>query len=167
MTEPAIDEKVKPIPERCKAGLAKLHEGLPLAGKNKEQIAQQVLTRYEAGETMLEIAQSYGLKGSEQLYRLLLATSPEQWKEYQASKVLKRLDDANKALEIASDALSLARAREQVRSAQWELERVLKRIYGTDQPSNPGGQVVIHIGIDRDAATHNVTLDQIQDNQPT
>jgi len=101
---------------------------------------------------MLEIAQSYGLKGSEQLYRLLLATDPERWKEYQAAKVLKRLDDANKGLETASDALSLARAREQVRSAQWELERVLRRIYGQDQGVTQQSPIQINIGITRDAA---------------
>lgn len=33
----------------------------------------------------------------------------------------------------ASDALSLARAREQLRSAQWDLERVFSRIFGPKQ----------------------------------
>jgi hypothetical protein len=39
-------------------------------------------------------------------------------------------------LEEAPDALSLARAREKVRSAQWELERLLRRLYGQDREIN-------------------------------
>ena len=150
-----------------KAGLQKLHEGLPLAGKNKEQLSEEILARYEQGETMMQIANSFGLKGSEQLYRLLIATNPERWKEHQAAKSIRRLEDATNALETAPDALSLARAREQLKAAQWELERVLRRIYGADQPANPGGQVVIHIGIDRNAALQTPTAERIDDNQPS
>ena len=55
-------------------------------------------------------------------------------------------------METASDALSLARARERVRAAQWELERTCRRIYGQDQPPAGVNAVQININLRRDQA---------------
>jgi hypothetical protein len=57
-------------------------------------------------------------------------------------------------LREAKDGLELARARELVRSAQWQLERVLSRIYGQKQEVAPSSAVQINIGIARGAAVH-------------
>ena len=50
-------------------------------------------------------------------------------------------------LDSATDALSLARAREQLRGAQWELERVLNRIYAQKQEvtGKDGGPLQVQI----------------------
>lgn len=67
-------------------------------------------------------------------YALLLRDHQEEWKEAQRARALARLDRAQNQLKTAPDALSLARAREEVRAAQWELERLLRRLYGQDAP---------------------------------
>lgn len=48
--------------------------------------------------------------------------------------------------------LSLAHARERLRAAQWDLERVCKRIYGQDQLPSSVVPIQINIGIARNAA---------------
>jgi hypothetical protein len=67
------------------------------------------------------------------LYALLLHDHEVEWKDLQTSRALARLERENINLQTAQDPLSLARARELVRSAQWELERLLNRIFGQKQ----------------------------------
>jgi cob(I)alamin adenosyltransferase len=43
------------------------------------------------------------------------------------------MEQAKDDLGTADDPLTLARAREQLRSAQWELERLFSRLYGQKQ----------------------------------
>jgi hypothetical protein len=43
------------------------------------------------------------------------------------------MEQAKEDLQTAADPLSLARAREALRSAQWELERLFSRLYGQKQ----------------------------------
>jgi hypothetical protein len=56
-----------------------------------------------------------------------------------------------------ADVLEISRIRErirlaeaQIKSGQWELEKLLRRIYGDDLPQHGAGTVHIHIGISRD-----------------
>ena len=98
---------------------------------------QTIIARYLQGELTEDIAKSYGVTRQGLGYHLR-KTAEEEWKEAQIILAIERKDKAEEALESAADALSLARAREQLRSAQWDLERVLKRIYGpTAQLSLP------------------------------
>jgi hypothetical protein len=55
-----------------------------------------------------------------------------------------------------NDQVSLACARERLKSAQWELERVLTRIYGNKQEVSATVPVQINIGISRDGAAQPV-----------
>jgi hypothetical protein len=119
----------------------------PLANLDRKAFIAEALNRYEQGELMVDIALSIGLKGAEQIYRLLIAEVPDEWKSYQAARALRRLEDATRQLENAPDALSLARAREQTKAAQWELERLLRRIYGQDVPANLAQAVQININL--------------------
>jgi len=54
-------------------------------------------------------------------------------KDAQTARALARLERSQRELEVATDALSLARARETLRGAQWELERLLNKIFGVKQ----------------------------------
>jgi len=108
-----------------------------------------ILARYAEGEKMSEIAPSLGLKGAEQIYRKLLRECPEEWKEHQAARAIRILEEARDEMELAQDALSLARARERVRSAQWELERTCRRIYGQDVPQSVAA-VQVNINLRRE-----------------
>jgi hypothetical protein len=93
------------------------------------------------------------------IYALLLRDHEEDWKEVQRARALARLERAQNELEVAPDALSLARARERVRSAQWELERLLRRIYGQDQVAEQAGRVSITLNIGGAGATNAVQHD--------
>ena len=81
---------------------------------------KQVLERYLSEETTSQIAQSYGLS-RKTLTAWLRDKCPEQWRRVQIIRALDRKEIGEEGLEVAPDALSLARARELVRSAQWEL----------------------------------------------
>ena len=116
-----------------------------LPAERRAEIAHSVLTRYINGEQVAAMAPEYGVSDVT-IYALLLREHEDDWKEVQRARALARLEKSQHELETAPDALSLARARERVRSAQWELERLLRRLYGQDQPASSGQ--VVHINID-------------------
>jgi hypothetical protein len=117
-----------------------------LPAERRTEIAQSVLERYINGEQVAAMAPDYGVSDVT-IYALLLREHEEDWKEVQRARALARLEKAQAEMETAPDALSLARARERVRSAQWELERLLRRLYGQDQQAEQGGRVSITLNI--------------------
>lgn len=117
-----------------------------LPAERRAEIAQSVLTRYINGEQVAQMAPEYGVSDVT-IYALLLRDHEEDWKEVQRARALARLEKAQNELEVAPDSLSLARARERVRSAQWELERLLRRIYGQDVVADQSGRVSITLNI--------------------
>jgi hypothetical protein len=115
-----------------------------------------------------EMAPKYGVSDVT-AYALLLRDHEEDWKKAQESRAVVKRDRASNDLqnlreqlweaEKAHDALSLARIREQIRlaeiqakRAEWELERVFRRIYGQDVPQSSNA-VQININLRRDAQT--------------
>jgi hypothetical protein len=87
------------------------------------------------------------------IYALLLREHEDDWKEVQKARALARKERAEEKCRTAPDVLSLARAREELRSAQWELERLLRRLYGQDQQVQNGAAVSINITLRRENAT--------------
>lgn len=117
----------------------------PLSNIPKEErakIANAVLDRYIGGEQVAAMAAEYNTSDVT-IYALILREHEDAWVDIQRARALARLERAQGDLEVAPDALSLARARELVRSAQWELERLLKRLYGqeTNVNINIGGDL--------------------------
>lgn len=113
----------------------------------RAQIALTVLDRYIAGEQVANIAPEYNTSDVT-IYALLLREHQDAWKDIQTARALARLEKAQDKLDdVTLDALSLARTREQVRSAQWELERLLKRLYSTSSEvtGKDGGPITIEI----------------------
>jgi transposase-like protein len=102
------------------------------SNERRAQIAAEVLTRYAHGEQVSQMAPEFETSDVT-LYALLLHDHELEWKDLQTSRALARLERENINLQTAQDPLSLARARELVRSAQWELERLLNRIFGQKQ----------------------------------
>ena len=88
-----------------------------------------VLERYLTESTTSQIAASYGVS-RKTLVRWLYDQRPDEWKRVQVIRALCRKDDADDGMEVACDALSLARAREQLKSAQFDLERLDARTWG-------------------------------------
>ncbi len=93
---------------------------------------QEVLERYLTESTTSQIAAQYGVS-RKTLVRWLKDKAPDQWKQVQIIRALCRKEDADEGIENACDALSLARAREMLRSGQWDLERLDSHNYGQKQ----------------------------------
>lgn len=104
---------------------------------------QSIFARYLNGETIAQVAESYGVSDVA-LYYHVIKKAPEEWRDHQAAKALAKYEAAKEALESAQDGLSLGRARELVKTCQWEMERTLRRLYGQDVPVDAGR---VHINI--------------------
>lgn len=94
--------------------------------------ATRVIEQYLQDKTTSQIAKHYGVHRSG-LHQWLLRNCEEQWREAMIARAMSALEEAKDNLRVAPDALSLARAREELRSAQWELERLFSRLYGQKQ----------------------------------
>lgn len=105
----------------------------PLSIANMGRLANanpnEILQRYLSDETTLEIAKDYGVT-RQALSHFLLRSAEEQWREAQVARAIARKEKAEDGITSAKDAFDLARAREELKSAQWDLERVCRRIYG-------------------------------------
>lgn len=136
-----IDEGIKRGPKRPPVMLIEPPERVLSVAKRplntlpldeRTRIAESVLDRYINGEQVAAIAPEYGVSDVT-IYALLLREHQGAWRDIQTARALARLEFNQDELKTAPDALSLARAREGVRSAQWELERLLNRLYGQQQ----------------------------------
>jgi len=113
-----------------------------------------VLQRYLDGENSVQIAESLGIT-KQRLSFWLIKHSEQEWKDVQVTKAVELYEQALEELNVAKDrrdAVDLAYVREKLRSAQWQLERVCRRIYGQDAPPAGATAVQINIGIRPDAA---------------
>jgi hypothetical protein len=102
-----------------------------LAGQDPHAI----LLRYLSDESTSTIAADYGVT-RQALGQFLLKHVEEDWKEAQVARAIARKEKAEDDIESATDALQLAKARELLKAAQWDLERTCKRIYGIDRDIN-------------------------------
>jgi hypothetical protein len=136
-----------PLPERT---LSVAKQPLKaIAQERRNEIAGEVMGRYLMGEQVADMAIEYETSDVT-IYALLLREHEGEWKEVQTARALARLErfknevvEAKDAMRVAPDALSLARERDRakaceilMRSAQWELERLLSRLYGQETNIN-------------------------------
>ena len=117
----------------------------PLVGKI-EPI--EILRRYERGEKIVDIARSLDCS-HKAVYRHLLAHVPDEWREYQSAHAMEQHRAALEVMESATEPLDIARARELVRDAQWQLERLQKRLYGNQPEQAAQGTIAIQINFSR------------------
>lgn len=121
---------------------------------------KDILERYLNGESTPQIAASFGV--TKQALSLWLITKAENdWKASQLVKAIERKDKAEELIETAATMLDLTRGREMLRSAQWDLERVCRRIYGQDV-AQVAQAVQININLRRESATNAVQHEPIQ-----
>lgn len=125
------------------AAVAQYRGKLPATKEERTQAALDIIARYEEGESVYAIAEELGLTNAA-LYKLMLHYAADEWKEAASAKALANLEDAELRMETAPDALEVTRAREQIKSAQWKLERLLARYFGQQQQAQQA-QVVINI----------------------
>lgn len=104
-----------------------------IGGKNPLANAdpQKVLRRYLSDESTLDIAKSHGVTRSA-LNKWLRSVAEEEWLEAQCARAIARKEKAEDALEAATNPTEIARAEKVLKGAQWELEKVNRRIYGQE-----------------------------------
>ena len=106
---------------------------------------QEVLERYLAANTTSHIAQQYGVS-RKALTQWMRKVAPEQWKAVQVIRALMNQEDAEEGIVGATDALALARARELLKSAQFNLQ-ALDRDYQPKQQAETVRPVQININL--------------------
>lgn len=123
----ARGKRIRPLPPPRRTAI------VPACNSKLESLdATRVIQQYLEDKTTAEIAKEWGVHRSG-LHQWLLRNCEEHWREAQIARALSAHEEAKDALRVAADALSLARARESLRSAQWELERLFSRLYGQKQ----------------------------------
>jgi hypothetical protein len=126
----------------------------PLKKADPKEVLERVLNE----ESTKDIAASFGVTRSA-LNQWLLETAETEWRAAQVARAYKRKEEAEDEMDTAQDPLSLARARERLKAAQWDLERVCRRIYGQDQQASGGNAVQININLRRENATNEVVAE--------
>lgn len=128
-----IDDGIKRGPRKIpqRMGIKKRDpvNGQALAVMPADLKPATVIDRYLEDERTADIAESYGVKRS-RLNQWLLTNCNDEWKAAQIARAVTAHEDAKDSLQAACDPLSLGRAREQLRAAQWELERLYARMFG-------------------------------------
>ena len=128
-----IDEGIKRGPKKQRIALKRPTEPITLSPIIPATLdPREVLERYLSEPRTSQIAESYGVTRSN-LVRWLREVVPDEWKQVQIVRALIFKEDGNEGLDNADNALMLARAREMVKSAQWELERLDSKNYGAKQ----------------------------------
>jgi hypothetical protein len=118
--------------------------------KRKELIAWALDRSLNHDERLRDIAPKLGVSKTA-LSQALLKYCEDDWKNIQVAKAWVQVENAEDELETAQDMLAVQRAQHRLKSAQWQLERLHRRLFGQEAPSQLGsGTVHIHIGIDRE-----------------
>lgn len=111
---------------------------------DKPAVAQSAIIRYLNGEDATKIAETHQIT-RQRLYQVMSETDPEGWRQAQAARALAEFDRTYEAMRDASDPLSLARAREMHKSAQWVMERLLRKLYGDTKQDDRGMSIVVNV----------------------
>ena len=131
---------------------------------------KDVIKCYLADRLISEIATDYKVSRSA-LNQYLLRHAEEDWKEAQVARAITRKDAAEEAIDAASDPLALAKARESLKAAQWDLERTCRRIYGEERQQSDTITPILNITIASDKPSEEprsiqVSLAHVSDVQP-
>lgn len=121
----------------------------------KDVDPKTILARYLSDESTKDIAAAYGVT-SQALSGFLLRTAEQEWKDAQVARAIARKEAAEDQLDSNAplDALGISRARERLRAAQWDLERICRRIYGQDSVPAGANAVQININLRGEGATN-------------
>lgn len=140
------------------------HQGGPIASlpeADRRVLVAHVLQRALNDERLQDIARDVGVSRTG-LNQAILKYAEDEWKETQVARALTAIESAEDDLEVAPDMLAVARARERLKSAQWKLERLHRRLFGTDAPQTGGsGTITINIGVTRTDSTNEIAADVV------
>lgn len=129
-----IDEGIKRGPRNKRKSVPRRRDPVTNAvvGIPPNLDAKEVLDRYLTEATTSQIAAHYGVS-RKTLVAWLREVEPIAWKKVQVARALIRKEQGDEEIEGAQDALSLARAREMLKSGQWDLERLDAANYAQKQ----------------------------------
>ena len=141
-----IDEGVKrgPRNQRISTPRKRAPNGQILKAIPEGLDPYEVLDRYLRADTTSSIAAEYGCS-RKTLVAWLREKAPEAWKHVQIIRALEKKEVGDEMIEGSEDALSLARARELLKSGQWDLERLDSNNYGQKQEVTVSVQPVLTI----------------------
>lgn len=111
---------------------------------------RKILAQYVAGQGTEEIAKELSVSRRQLIYALT-TKAPESWKEVVTIRAILRAEEAEDEIDNAKDMLALNKAREKLKSAQWNLEKVCRPIYGQDVPVVSVRPVAIQINLRRNS----------------
>lgn len=100
----------------------------------------EVIRQYLTAPTTSSIAKQYGLS-RKALTAWLRKSRPQEWKEAQIIRAYCRKEDGEIGIDESRDALSLARAREQLKGAQFDLQAL-------EADYQPKQHVTVDINVD-------------------
>jgi len=134
-----------------------------LPADKRTALINNVLARYLEDEEIEDIAKDLGVSNTG-LYQAIIKYAPDEWVSVQGSRALLQMQMAEREMVEASDMLTVARARELIKSSQWKAERTMRRLYGDSAPKTDSGRVsiVLNVGNQHSLAQsgNNVTIDQ-------
>lgn len=132
MEHTRIDEGIKRKARKRRPAYRRNSETGIAAGMPPDANADAILQRYLFADTSSQVARELGVRRST-LSQWLRDTCPEKWHAVQVIRADLRKEDGDSGIYGARDALDLARARELLRSAQWDLERLDPKNYAQKQ----------------------------------
>lgn len=106
---------------------------------------EPILERLNGGTGVEELAVEWGVT-SMAIYGHLLRYAPEEFRAASANRAIGRRRECVESLEAASDNVSVSKWRALLQSAEWDLERLVPKIYGVKQP---GEGLSITVNLDR------------------
>ena len=138
----------------------------------READPKTILARYLSDESTKDIAKDFGVT-RQALGQFLLRHAEADWKDAQVARAISRKEQAEDEFDsiglliAGADreererlSLRLSLARERLKSAQFDLERVCRRIYGQDVTPDQLGRVSItlNIGVQSQQSAEKETL---------
>lgn len=93
------------------------------------------------GKEAADIASYLGVSKN-QLMHALRTRATDDWREAQVIRAIRRKEEAEDAIDAADNLFALRQAETKLKSAQWDLSRICRLIYGDDAPKEDTGQRV-------------------------
>lgn len=109
---------------------------------------KKILLEVIDGKKTEEIAVSLGVS-RDRLTFYLRTHATQDWIEAQIVRELRRKDEAEDEIDNAQDMLQLNKATQKLKSAQWSLERVYRRVYGEVKETPTERPIQINIALRR------------------
>jgi AcrR family transcriptional regulator len=133
-----------------------------LPSEERKQLLDYVMQRAYQDMRLKDVAEELGVSRTG-LNQALLKYCQDDWQDMQVARALVTLEDAEQDLETADAMHAVSRAGHRLRSAQWQLEKLSRRLFGQEQTNTAGqGTININIGITRSPPQVSHVIDSVE-----